>query len=61
MAHRISRIAVLGLCFCSGLLRAQFLQIPGFGGFGGKAKTTAALDEATIGSGLKAALAELKK
>ncbi len=56
MAHRISRVAVLGLCFYSGLLRAQFLQIPGIGGFGGKANSAVALDEATIGSGLKEAI-----
>ena len=53
MAHRISRIAVLGLFFYAGLLHAQFLQIPGFGG---KAKTPAALDDAMIGSGLKEVL-----
>src|SRR5258706_8983894 len=56
MAHRISRVAVLGLFFSAGLLQAQFLQIPGLGGFGGKANTAAALDDATIGSGLKEAL-----
>src|SRR5712691_6173308 len=53
MAHRIARVAVLGVFFCAGLLQAQFLRIPGFGG---KAKTTVVLDDATIGSGLKEAL-----
>jgi hypothetical protein len=53
MAHRMSRVAVLGLFFCAGSLQAQFLQIPGFGG---KAKTAAVLDGARIGSGLKEAL-----
>ena len=53
MAHRMSRVAVLGLFFCAGLLQAQFLSIPGFGG---KAKTAAVLDDARIGSGLKEAL-----
>jgi hypothetical protein len=53
MAHRMSRVAVLGLFFCAGLLHAQFLSIPGFGG---KAKTAAVLDDARIGSGLKEAL-----
>jgi hypothetical protein len=53
MAHRMSRVAVLGLFFCAGLLQAQFLKIPGFGG---KAHTGAALDDAMIGSGLKEAL-----
>ncbi len=53
MAHRMSRVAVVGVFFCAGLLHAQFLSIPGFGG---KAKTAAALDDARIGSGLKEAL-----
>src|SRR5438105_545066 len=53
MAFRISRVAVLGVFFCAGLLQAQFLQIPGFGG---KAKNAALLDDAKIGSGLKEAL-----
>jgi hypothetical protein len=53
MAHRVSRVAVLGVFFCAGLLQAQFLRIPGFGG---KAKTAAGLNDATIGSGLKEAL-----
>lgn len=53
MAHRISRVAVLGFFFCASLAHAQFLSIPGFGP---KAKTAAALDEGTIGSGLKEAL-----
>jgi Protein of unknown function (DUF4197) len=53
MAHRMSRVAVLGVFFCAGLLHAQFLSIPGFGG---KAKTPVALDDVTIGSGLKEAL-----
>jgi Protein of unknown function (DUF4197) len=53
MAHRIFRVAVLGLFFCAGLLHAQFLQIPGFGG---KANHAAGLDDAIIGSGLKEAL-----
>jgi hypothetical protein len=53
MAHRISRVAVLAVFFCAGLLHAQFLRIPGFGG---KAHTIAGLDDATIGSGLKEAL-----
>ena len=53
MAHRMSRVAVLGLFFCAGLLQAQFLRIPGFGG---KAKTAAVLDDARIGAGLKEAL-----
>ena len=53
MAHRMSRVAVLGLFFFAGLLQAQFLSIPGFGG---KAKTTSLLDDAKIGSGLKEAL-----
>jgi Protein of unknown function (DUF4197) len=53
MAHRMSRVAVLGLFFCAGLLRAQFLQIPGFGG---KAKSAAVLDDARVSSGLKEAL-----
>jgi Protein of unknown function (DUF4197) len=53
MAHRMSRVAVLGVFFCAGLLHAQFLSIPGFGG---KAKTAAVLDDARIGSGLKEAL-----
>jgi hypothetical protein len=53
LAHRISRVAVLGFFFCGGLLHAQFLQIPGFGG---KAKTAVGLDDARIGSGLKEAL-----
>jgi hypothetical protein len=52
MVHRISRLAVLGVFFCAGLLHAQFLKIPGFGA---KANT-AALNDATIGSGLKEAL-----
>jgi hypothetical protein len=53
MAHRISRVAVLGVFFCAGLLHAQFLKIPGFGA---NANTAAGLSEATIGSGLKEAL-----
>jgi hypothetical protein len=53
MAHRISRVAVLGVFFCSALLHAQFLQIPGFGG---KTNHVAGLDDAVIGSGLKEAL-----
>jgi hypothetical protein len=53
MAHRISRVAVLGVFFCAGLLHAQFLSIPGFGG---KANHSAGLDDAMIGSGLKEAL-----
>jgi hypothetical protein len=53
MAHRISRVAVLGVFFCAGLLHAQFLKIPGFGV---KANTAAGLSDATIGSGLKEAL-----
>src|SRR5258707_8182505 len=53
MAHRMSRVAVLGLFFCAGLLQAQFLRIPGFGG---KAKTAAVPDDARIGAGLKEAL-----
>jgi Protein of unknown function (DUF4197) len=53
MAHRISRVAVLGVFFCAGLLHAQFLKIPGFGA---KANTAAGLSDATIGSGLKEAL-----
>jgi Protein of unknown function (DUF4197) len=53
MAHRGSRVAVLGVLFCAGLLQAQFLQIPGFGG---KANHVVGLDDAMIGSGLKEAL-----
>jgi len=53
MAHRIPRVAVLGVVFCAGLLHAQFLKIPGFGA---KANTAAGLSDATIGSGLKEAL-----
>lgn len=53
MAHRMFRVAVLGLFFCAGLLHAQFLQIPGFGG---KANHAAGLNDAKIGSGLKEAL-----
>jgi hypothetical protein len=53
MAHRMSRVAVLGFFLCTGLLHAQFFQIPGFGG---KTKTAALLDDARIGSGLKEAL-----
>ncbi len=53
MLHRMSRIAVLGLFFCTALLHAQFLRIPGFGG---KANHAAGLDDAMIGSGLKEAL-----
>jgi len=53
MAHRLARVAALGFSFCAGLLHAQFLSIPGFGG---KAKTAVALDDVTIGSGLKEAL-----
>ena len=53
MAHRMSRVAVLGVFFCAGLLHAQFLSIPGFGG---KANHSAGLNDATIGSGLKEAL-----
>jgi hypothetical protein len=53
MAHRISGVAVLGFLFCSCLLHAQFLQIPGFGG---QANHAAGLDDAVIGSGLKEAL-----
>ena len=56
MAHRISRIAVLGLSFLflsSGLLHAQIPQIPGLGG---KSNNAAGLDDAKIASGLKEAL-----
>ena len=53
MAYRMSRVAVVGVFFCAGLLHAQFLSIPGFGG---KAKTSAGLNDVTIGSGLKEAL-----
>jgi hypothetical protein len=53
MVYRRSRVAVVGVFFCAGLLHAQFLSIPGFGG---KAKTAAVLDDARIGSGLKEAL-----
>src|ERR1700746_1596896 len=53
MAHLRSRVAVLGVFFCAGLLHAQFLKIPGFGA---KANTAAGLSNATIGSGLKEAL-----
>jgi hypothetical protein len=53
MVCRMSRVAVVGVFFCAGLLQAQFLRIPGFGG---KAKTAAALDDVRIGSGLKEAL-----
>jgi hypothetical protein len=53
MVYRMSRVAVVGVFFCAGLLQAQFLRIPGFGG---KAKTAAALDDVRIGSGLKEAL-----
>jgi hypothetical protein len=53
MVYRMFRVAVLGLFFCAGLLHAQFLQIPGFGG---KANNAARLDDAKIGSGLKEAL-----
>jgi Protein of unknown function (DUF4197) len=53
MAHRMFRVAVLGFFFCAGLLHAQFLQIPGFGG---KANNAAGLNDAKIGSGLKEAL-----
>ncbi len=53
MAHRISRVLVLGVFFCAGLLHAQFLQIPGFGG---KPNHAGGLDDAMIGSGLKEAL-----
>ncbi len=53
MAHRMSRVAVLGVFFCAGLLHAQFLSIPGFGG---KANHSAGLNDAMIGSGLKEAL-----
>src|SRR6266436_9543104 len=53
MVYRMSWVAVVGVFFCAGLLHAQFLSIPGFGG---KAKTAAALDDARIGSGLKEAL-----
>jgi hypothetical protein len=53
MVYRMSRVAVVGVFFCAGLLHAQFLSIPGFGG---KAKTAAVLDDARIGSGLKEAL-----
>src|SRR5260370_42106336 len=53
MAHRMSRVAVLGVFFCAGLLQAQFLKIPGFGA---KANTAAGLTDATVGSGLKEAL-----
>ena len=53
MVYRMSRVAVVGVFFCAGLLYAQFLSIPGFGE---KAKTSAALDDVRIGSGLKEAL-----
>jgi hypothetical protein len=53
MAHRMSRVGVLGVLFCTGLLQAQFLQIPGFGG---KANHAAGPEDAMIGSGLKEAL-----
>ena len=53
MVYRMSRVAVVGVLFYAGLLHAQFLSIPGFGG---KAKTSAALDDVRIGSGLKEAL-----
>jgi hypothetical protein len=53
MVYRMSRVAVVGVLFCAGLLHAQFLSIPGFGV---KAKTSAALDDVRIGSGLKEAL-----
>ncbi len=53
MAHRMSRVAALGVVFCAGLLHAQFLQLPGFGG---KANTAVGLNDAVIGSGLKEAL-----
>ena len=53
MAQRMVRVAVLGFSFCAGLLHAQFLQIPGFGG---KAKNAVGLNDAKIGSGLKEAL-----
>jgi hypothetical protein len=53
MVYRMSRVAVVGVLFCAGLLHAQFLSIPGFGG---KAKTSVGLNDAVIGSGLKEAL-----
>jgi hypothetical protein len=53
MVYRMSRVAVVGVFFCAGLLHAQFLSIPGLGG---KTKTSAGLDDASIGSGLKEAL-----
>ncbi|HEX3372969.1 MAG TPA: DUF4197 family protein, partial [Edaphobacter sp.] len=53
MAHRMSRVAVLGIVFCVGSLHAQFLKIPGIGA---KANTAAGLTDATIGSGLREAL-----
>jgi hypothetical protein len=54
MARRISGVVGLGFLLCTGgLLHAQFLKIPGFGA---KANTAAALNDATIGSGLKEAL-----
>src|ERR1700732_4424712 len=53
MAHRISRIAFLGLFFSAGLVHAQVPQIPGLGG---RSNNAAGLDDAKIGSGLKEAL-----
>ena len=52
MAHRISRIAFLGLFFSAGWLHAQFPQIPQIPGLGGKSTNAAGLDDAKIGSGL---------
>lgn len=56
MAHRISRIVVLGFFFPAGLLHAQFPQIPQVPGLGGKSNNAAGLDDARIASGLKEAL-----
>jgi len=53
MVQRISGLAALGFFLCAGVLHAQFLKIPGFGA---KANTPAALNDVTIGSGLKEAL-----
>jgi hypothetical protein len=56
MAHRISRIAFLGLFFSAGLVHAQFPQVPQIPGLGGRSNNAAGLDDAKIGSGLKEAL-----
>jgi hypothetical protein len=57
MAHHISRVVslatALGVFLCAGLVHAQFPNIPGFRA---KANTAAALNDATIASGLKEAL-----